>query len=182
MCDYYTINQNPGNSQKIKVRTDKFAFLDDDKISASLLNYKDKHQTFITFYVPQIHCSSCLWLLENLHKLNKAVVSSKVNFSRKEVDVIFNHEETNLRKVAELLVDCQLVVLSHIPICEAVGQSKTERQAVRKATQLGSKVQTISRRLLFKETFGKSFSDIISGRTYFIKEWNASARFLVPDA
>ncbi|HEX5154866.1 MAG TPA: heavy metal translocating P-type ATPase metal-binding domain-containing protein [Parafilimonas sp.] len=104
MCDYYTISQNPGNSQKIKVRTDKFAFLDDEKISAPLLNYKDAHQTFITFYVPHIHCSSCLWLLENLHKLNKAVVSSKVNFSRKEVDVIFNHEETNLRKVAELLV------------------------------------------------------------------------------
>jgi Cu+-exporting ATPase len=104
LCDYYAISQNPGSSQRIKVREDKFAFLDDEKISASLLNYKDAHQTFITFYIPQIHCSSCLWLLENLHKLNKAVISSKVNFEKKEVDIIFHHEETSLRKVTELLV------------------------------------------------------------------------------
>ena len=83
LCDYYAISQNPGSSQKIKVRADKFAFLDDENISASLINYKDAHQTFVTFYLPQVHCSSCLWLLENLHNLNKAVVSSKVNFSRK---------------------------------------------------------------------------------------------------
>ncbi|WP_090655271.1 heavy metal translocating P-type ATPase [Parafilimonas terrae] len=104
LCDYYAISQNPGSSQRIKVRENKFAFLDDEKISAPLLNYKDAHQTFITFYIPQIHCSSCLWLLENLHKLNKGVISSKVNFEKKEVDIIFNHAAVSLRKVAELLV------------------------------------------------------------------------------
>lgn len=105
LCDYYTISQNPGNSQKIKVRVDKFAFLDDDKISASLINYKDAQQTFVTFYIPQIHCSSCLWLLEHLHSLNEDIISSKVNFTRKEVDIVFNHKSVSLRKVAELLVN-----------------------------------------------------------------------------
>ena len=33
-----------------------------------------------------MHCSSCLWLLENLHRLNPAVIASKVNFERKEAD------------------------------------------------------------------------------------------------
>ena len=28
MCNYYEINRNPGSSQKIQVRPDKFAFLD----------------------------------------------------------------------------------------------------------------------------------------------------------
>jgi Cu+-exporting ATPase len=104
LCDYYSISQNRGSSQKIKVRADKFAFLDDEKISASLINYKDAHQTFVTFYVPQIHCSSCLWLLENLHTINKNIISSKVNFTKKEVDIIFNHQPVSLREVAELLV------------------------------------------------------------------------------
>ncbi|MFT4154103.1 heavy metal translocating P-type ATPase [Parafilimonas sp.] len=104
LCDYYAISQNPGSSQRVKVREDKFAFLDDEKISASLLNYKDAHQTFVTFYIPQIHCSSCLWLLENLHKLHASVISSKVNFEKKEVDILFNHEEISLRRVAVLLV------------------------------------------------------------------------------
>jgi Cu+-exporting ATPase len=50
-----------------------------------------------------MHCSSCLWLIENLHRLYKNIISSKVNFSRKEADIVFNHNHTSIRKVAELL-------------------------------------------------------------------------------
>jgi Cu+-exporting ATPase len=32
MCDYYTISQNPGNNQIIKVGENKFAFLDDESV------------------------------------------------------------------------------------------------------------------------------------------------------
>jgi Cu+-exporting ATPase len=103
MCDYYTISNNPGINQKIKVRENKFAFLDDEKIQQSLISYKDEKQTHITFYLPQMHCSSCLWLLENLHRLNENIISSKVNFTRKETDIIFNHNVVSIRKVVELL-------------------------------------------------------------------------------
>lgn len=103
LCDYYTLTENPGNNQKIQVRAGKFVFLDDEKIIRSLVSYQDEIQIHVTFYLPQIHCSSCLYLLENLHKLNKEVVSSKVNFTRKEVDIIFNHKKVSLRQVAELL-------------------------------------------------------------------------------
>jgi Cu+-exporting ATPase len=44
-----------------------------------------------------------LWLLENLHRLNEHIISSKVNFTRKEVDIVFNQKNISLRKVAELL-------------------------------------------------------------------------------
>ncbi len=103
MCDYYSISNNPGTSQKVKVREDKFSFLDDEKISRSLVHFTDETQTHVTFYLPQIHCSSCLWLLENLHKLEENILSSKVNFEKKEVDIIFHHRSCSLRKVAELL-------------------------------------------------------------------------------
>lgn len=103
MCDYYTISKNPGTSQKIKVREDKFSFLDDNKIAASLIQFKDEGRTHVNFYLPQIHCSSCLWLIENLHRLEDAVISSKVDFERKEVDIVFDHRRTSLRKIAELL-------------------------------------------------------------------------------
>ena len=103
MCDYYTISKNPGLSQKIKVRENKFAFLDDEKIQQSLISFKDETTTHITFYLPQMHCSSCLWLLENLHRLNENIISSKVNFTRKEADIVFSHKNLSLRKVAELL-------------------------------------------------------------------------------
>ena len=103
LCDYYEISTNPGSSRRVEVRHDKFSFLDDEKIRQSLISYTGESQTHITFYLPQIHCSSCLWLLENLHRLNVHIVSSKVNFSRKEADIVFNHQQVSLRQVVELL-------------------------------------------------------------------------------
>ncbi|HTN05967.1 heavy metal translocating P-type ATPase [Agriterribacter sp.] len=103
LCNYYDLNKMPGITQRIKVRKDKFSFLDDDRIAAKLISFKDEQQTHITFYLPQMHCSSCLYLLENLRRLNEGVVSSSVNFTRKEAEIIFLHNETSLRKVAELL-------------------------------------------------------------------------------
>lgn len=103
LCDYYNLNENPGLNQRIKVRKDKFAFLDDEKIQLQLVSFRDEKQVHITFYLPQMHCSSCLYLLENLYRLDRGVVSSKVNFTRKEVDIIFLTGKTSLRKVAETL-------------------------------------------------------------------------------
>ena len=103
LCNYYEISKNPGINQRIKIRENKFAFLDDDNIKNSLTVFKDSKQTHISFYLPQMHCSSCLWLLENLHRLNENIISSKVNFTRKEADIVFNHQSVSMREVAELL-------------------------------------------------------------------------------
>jgi len=102
LCDYYDLNKNPGINQRITVRKDKFAFLEDAKIQHQLISFKDDKQTQTTFYLPQVHCSSCLYLLENLYKLDRNILSSKVNFTRKEVEVAFSNK-TSLLKVAELL-------------------------------------------------------------------------------
>lgn len=103
MCDYYAIAQNPGINRKIKVRENKFTFLDDNNINQSLISFKDDKQTHVTLYLPQMHCSSCLWLLENLYRIAPAIVSSKVNFTRKEVSLVFDHKKISLRQTAELL-------------------------------------------------------------------------------
>ena len=103
LCEYYNLNSNPGINQRIEIRKDKFSFLEDEKIQQQLISFRNDEQTHVTFYLPQIHCSSCLWLLENLHRLNSNIISSRVNFSNKEVDIIFNHQSTKLRTVAELL-------------------------------------------------------------------------------
>ena len=105
MCGYYDLNQNPGATQKFQVRADKYTFLEDAAIVQSLISFKDDTQIHVTFYLPQIHCSSCLWLLENLHTLEPAVVSSQVNFERKEATIVFNYRDYSLRKVAELLTN-----------------------------------------------------------------------------
>ncbi|MFN8289835.1 MAG: heavy metal translocating P-type ATPase metal-binding domain-containing protein [Chitinophagaceae bacterium] len=103
LCEYYNLNDNPGISQRINVRKDKFAFLDDEKVQVQLISFRDEKQVHVTFYLPQMHCSSCLYLLENLHRLDEGVISSKVNFTRKEVEVVFLTPASSLRKVAETL-------------------------------------------------------------------------------
>ena len=103
LCTYYTLNQAPGNDQKKEIRKDKFAFLDNDEIKLKLLQFSCAKKSQLTFYIPQIHCSSCLWLLENLHTLDSGIIESRVNFNVKEVFISFENEQTTLRKVVELL-------------------------------------------------------------------------------
>jgi len=103
LCEYYNLNDNPGINQRIQVREDKFAFLDNKQVQDQLISFRDEEQIHVTFYLPQMHCSSCLYLVENLHRLDTGVISSKVNFTRKEVDIVFLSAKTSLRKVAEIL-------------------------------------------------------------------------------
>ncbi|HEY1039088.1 MAG TPA: heavy metal translocating P-type ATPase metal-binding domain-containing protein, partial [Bacteroidia bacterium] len=103
LCEYYDISRSPGLNQKETVRKEKFAFLEDKQIEEKLIHFKDSTQSHVTFYLPQMHCSSCIWLLEHMPKINKAIVRSQVNFLKKEVNVVFHHKDISLRKVAEIL-------------------------------------------------------------------------------
>jgi len=103
LCTYYDLNQNPGIAQKNSVRADKFAFLDDPSIAQKLISFTDGKQTQVSFYLPQMHCSSCLWLLENVHKINRGIISSRVNFSQKESFIVFDNGVTSIREVVETL-------------------------------------------------------------------------------
>ncbi len=103
LCTYYDLDENPGISLKSKKFDDKFAFLDNEEIAHLILDFKDAQIAKVTFYIPSIHCSSCIWLLENLYKLTDGVNHSRVNFVKKEFSVDFNPEEISLRSLVELL-------------------------------------------------------------------------------
>lgn len=103
LCNYYDLNKAPGINQRSMARSDKFAYLDDENTESRLISFKDQQETHISLYLPQMHCSSCLYLLENLHRIEPAIVSSKVNFTRKEIDLVFHHNLISLRKVVEVL-------------------------------------------------------------------------------
>ncbi len=105
LCDYYNFNRQPGINRRQNSRKDKFLFLEDESIGGQLIKFRDREEIHVQFYLPQIHCSSCLYLLENLHKLEPGIISSKVNFARKELSLIFKQDNISLRGVAELLAD-----------------------------------------------------------------------------
>lgn len=99
---YYKYNQHPGKTQKEK--SNHLEYLDEEEIARKLIDFKDGVITKITFFVPSIHCSSCIWLLENLYKINPAIVFSRVDFTKKQANVTFKHNEISLRNVVKLLI------------------------------------------------------------------------------
>lgn len=102
LCNYYNFESNPGISPSTVIDK-KYDYLDERDVIEKLVDFKDDKFTSLTFYIPQMHCSSCIWLLENLYKLNSAVVQSKVNFVRKELSVRFLHEKLSLKELVKLL-------------------------------------------------------------------------------
>ena len=104
LCEYYSIEKAPGKSQKgIGALKNRFDYLDDQEIVAKLLDFKNESESHVTFYIPLIHCASCIWLLENLFQVNSAIVGSRVDFIKKKVQIKFLHDRISLKEVVNLL-------------------------------------------------------------------------------
>ena len=98
---YYQYNTYPGKSQKSK--KEDLSYLQEAEIVAKLVDYQDDEIAIITLYIPNIHCSSCIWLLENLFKLSQGVKSSKVDFMKKQVSITFDKKILSLAGLVGLL-------------------------------------------------------------------------------
>nr|WP_298994742.1 heavy metal translocating P-type ATPase metal-binding domain-containing protein [uncultured Polaribacter sp.] len=98
---YYDFQDNPGAiPTEIK---GKYDFLDNTKIIEKLLDFNDNDNQIVTLYIPHIHCSSCIWVLENLQKLNNKIISSQVNFPKKTVRISYKSNITSLKEIVLLL-------------------------------------------------------------------------------
>jgi Cu+-exporting ATPase len=85
------------------VGDDRFAYLDDPAVIDRLRDFSDGTITAVTFFVPQMHCASCIWLLENLFRFDPGILHSRADFLGKSVVVRYANGKTGLRKVVELL-------------------------------------------------------------------------------
>jgi len=100
---YYDLEQTPGIKVETTMFGNKYEFLDKDEIKEKLISFSEGGISKVKFYVPVIHCASCIWLLERLHMLHPGIRQSMVNFSSKEVDITFDESKISLRQVVELL-------------------------------------------------------------------------------
>ena len=102
LCNYYSISNNPGLSPPV-IPQNKFDYLDEKAVSDQLVEFMDDEIISVTFYIPQMHCSSCIWLLENLYKINPGISVSTVNFLKKELNIRFFHKQISLKEVVALI-------------------------------------------------------------------------------
>lgn len=103
LTGYYNLGYYPGMKVTVPPSDTKFQWLDIPEIRENLLDFYEGGLAGVHFYIPTIHCSSCIWLLENLHKLRSGIDYSKVNFLKKTVSLTFQENEISLREIVELL-------------------------------------------------------------------------------
>ncbi len=81
----------------------KYNYLENNVIVEKLVDFNDGVTSVVELYIPSIHCSSCIWVLENLSKLNDGVTTSMVNFPKKMLRITFKNERANLKNLVELI-------------------------------------------------------------------------------
>jgi P-type Cu+ transporter len=102
LCEYYDLESKPGITLR-HVREDSYTYLDEPAIKTKMLEFQSLSFCRVNFYIPNIHCISCIWLLENLNRLNVGVLKSQINFASKTIKIDFNAETISLRALAKLL-------------------------------------------------------------------------------
>lgn len=101
LTSYYDLEKSPGATPR-DIRG-KYDFLDNEAILSKLFEFKEAHTAIVSLNIPHIHCSSCIWILENLNKIQSGISSSQVNFPEKKVRITFNTELVSLREIVYML-------------------------------------------------------------------------------
>jgi Cu+-exporting ATPase len=123
LCAYYNLNNAPGIAFTKAASSSKYAYLDDAEVRRQLIHFTEGNVSTVTFYVPQIHCSSCIFLLENLFKIREGVKQSTVNFLKREVHIAFDNSVLTLRQLVETMAS-----LGYAPHINLNDLSKSEKQ------------------------------------------------------
>jgi len=125
--DYYRLSEHPGIKANPVEAGNKFDFLDNQEIQAEILDFSDNGISRVKFIIPSIHCSSCIWLLENLHKLHPGIIHSSVHFTRKQATFTFRESEITLRKLVELLASLSYTPHISLASLDRKSANKAER-------------------------------------------------------
>jgi len=101
LCDYYQLNDASGNKPDENI-TVPFAHLDNEIALSKFLLFQDSSQNIIELSLPHMHCSSCIWLLEKLHKINPAILHAKVDFLNKKIKITYLSKQIKLSEIVAL--------------------------------------------------------------------------------
>ena len=98
---YYDFEQSPG-ATPLDI-AGKYDFLDNPTIVTKLLDFQEENTEIISLSIPHIHCSSCIWILENLQRLQPGINTSQVNFPEKKVRINYNPTLVSVKDIVYLL-------------------------------------------------------------------------------
>ncbi|TYA92308.1 heavy metal translocating P-type ATPase [Seonamhaeicola marinus] len=164
---YYDLQNAPGATPKEVAG--KYNFLENEKIIEQLLEFNNDNIQIVNLYIPHIHCSSCIWILENLNKLHPAVSASIVNFGKKTARITFNSEKINLKELVLLLSS-----IGYEPYISLedynVGKKKTDRSLIYKLGVAG---------FAFGNVMFLSFPEYFEVGEYWLEQYKHLFRWLM---
>jgi Cu+-exporting ATPase len=103
LCDYYAIDGSQGISPGSSFFDGKYDYLDLPEVTAKILEFTDGKLSCVNWHIPKMHCSSCIWLLEQLYRFNPAIRSSVVNFPEKKLRITFDSHKIKLSELAAVI-------------------------------------------------------------------------------
>jgi Cu+-exporting ATPase len=122
LCDYYELAEQPGVREEGDTTTVRAELFDLPEVREKLVEYSEDGITRVKLHVPQMHCSSCIWLLENLQRVEPAIIRSRVRFTSKELSITFREEGFSLRQLVELLRR-----IGYAPLLSGSGKAEGQR-------------------------------------------------------
>ncbi len=115
LCDYYNMEEVASRpSLKLNTAGNDFQWLDHIEVVQELGIITQGGISNIEFHCPSIHCASCLYLLDNLHKFNKGIIKSQARFNDRKVSVWFSSELIKVSELAQILFQ-----LGYSPVFES---------------------------------------------------------------
>ncbi|WP_140485757.1 heavy metal translocating P-type ATPase [Flavobacterium sp. GSA192] len=101
LTSYYDFEKSPGATPQDN--NGKYDFLENENIVSKLLEFQEDTTAIVSLSIPHIHCSSCIWILENLQRLQEGINVSQVNFPDKKVRINYNPQKVSLSEIVKLL-------------------------------------------------------------------------------
>lgn len=126
MVCYYDLEKSPGAIPNEVLG--KFDYLSNESIVSKLVEFQNDDVQIATLFIPHIHCSSCIWVLENLQRLNPHIISSQVNFPKKTIRLHYKKEETSLKDIVILL--SSIGYEPYISLDDAENKSKSVNRSI----------------------------------------------------
>ncbi|MBS9460903.1 heavy metal translocating P-type ATPase metal-binding domain-containing protein [Flagellimonas sp. 389] len=127
LSNFYDIEERAGTAPNEIQR--KYDFLENQDIVEKLVTFNDEGVQVVNLSIPSIHCSSCIWVLENLNRLNTSITSSQVNFPKKTIRVTYTINDFSLKRLVLMLSS-----IGYEPYISLDEYNKKERKVDRSLT------------------------------------------------
>jgi Cu+-exporting ATPase len=167
MCQYYDLTQMPGLTAKGNFLSDKFNYLDSQAIQDQLIQKVAEDQAIVVFYLPQIHCVSCVWLLEHLNKIKPGILHSQTHFEKKEIKIVYKPSQISLKELVQLLAFVGYEPMIHLGGNDLISKKKVNRTQLFKIGIAGFCFSNIMM-LSFPEYLSVEASELGMLRPFFV--------------